>query len=109
MSDKPASPYAHIAALPLGIAASVWVAYTMTYWWQWFVVPLGLPTISTVHAYALCGAGWFFSRGIAFGLAERADVLAKHDNNFYVIGKPIMVSAIAGALLAFFYVLHRLM
>lgn len=109
MSDKPASPYAYLAAVPLGIATSVWCAYVMTYWWAWFVVPLGVPAIGTLHAWALCCVTWFVGRGFAFASLERADVMPKYATTSYVVAKPILVAALTGVAFGMLYLLHRMM
>jgi predicted neutral ceramidase superfamily lipid hydrolase len=109
MSDKPATLIHHVVGFVLGAAGSVWFAQVMTYWWLWFVVPLGLPAIGTAHAWALCAASVFFSRSLIFAVCERADVPQDRKTAAYVVMKPIVVALWATAVWGVLWCVQRLM
>lgn len=109
MSDKPATVTAHLIAFPLGVACSFYCAHIMTYWWLWFVVPLGVPAIGTIHAWALTFVTWFLTRGLALGIIERTKLLPEHSSSTYVIGRPIAISVFMTLGWGVLYILQRLM
>lgn len=110
MSDKPATLTAHLIAWPLGIACSLWCAYVLTWWWLWFVVPLGVPAIGTLHAWALSAGALFFHRHLSLAVAERCgERLDSCKTSQYVIVKPIAIAIAMTGVWGVFWCVQRLM
>ncbi len=39
--------------LVLSVPCSLYNAFMFTFMWRWFIIPLGAPTIGTIHAWGL--------------------------------------------------------
>lgn len=59
-----------IGLLILAILVSIWMAFVFTRLWGWFIVPLGVVSISLFHAYGILYLVKMFSLG---RLADRSN------------------------------------
>lgn len=109
MSDKPASISVRIAMWPISLLGGAYSAYVFTYWWLWFVAPLGLPAINIWHAWGLGGIGWFLWRGVSLAIIERADEQAQYTGTSWVVARPFVLAIGSTLAWGFAYVMHRLM
>jgi hypothetical protein len=78
----------------------VWKALVATYLWLWFIVPLGMPIISMVHALGLTLVGWFFTTGL--------ELNQKTEDNDH-LARWTAVQIAIGMVWGFGYIFHSLM
>ena len=81
-------------------AGWVWKALIASYLWLWFIVPLGMPAISLVHALGLTLFGWFFTTGL--------NMNQKNEDKEY-FARWVTVQIAIGFVWLFGYIFHSLM